>query len=137
VLRYSLLSLYKILFYFKALLWESIILVLPPPTCKAYLIELLLQTIEQYTRPIEPTAFYAIHHTILVMAISCKGQLPAPPPHRRPPPRLPVRFFCNMTRRDTAAATTHNSYYYLASCTVVLCCVWGVRTDIGRYRYSS
>ena len=29
-------SLYKILFHFKALLWESIILSLPPPTCNAY-----------------------------------------------------------------------------------------------------
>ena len=35
-------SLYKILFYFNALLWESIILVLRPPTCTAYLIAILL-----------------------------------------------------------------------------------------------
>ena len=36
------LRLYKILFHFKALLWESIILVLPPPTCKAYPTSILL-----------------------------------------------------------------------------------------------
>jgi len=35
-------SLYKILFRFKALLGESIILLLPPPTCKAYAIAILL-----------------------------------------------------------------------------------------------
>jgi len=28
-------SLYKILFHFRALLWESVILLLPPPTCNA------------------------------------------------------------------------------------------------------
>ena len=36
------LSLYKILLHFKALLWESIILLLPPPTCKAYPLAILL-----------------------------------------------------------------------------------------------
>ena len=36
------LSLYKIVFHFKALLWESIILLLPPPTCKAYPVARLL-----------------------------------------------------------------------------------------------
>ena len=36
------LSLYKILFHFKALLWESIILVLPLPICKAYPIAILM-----------------------------------------------------------------------------------------------
>jgi len=38
----SQLSLYKILFHFKVLLWESIILVLPPPTCNTYPIAILL-----------------------------------------------------------------------------------------------
>ena len=32
----------KILFHFTALLWESIILLMPPSTCKAYLITILL-----------------------------------------------------------------------------------------------
>jgi len=36
------LSLHKIVFHFKAVLWESIILFLPPPTtCKAYPIAIL------------------------------------------------------------------------------------------------
>ena len=34
-------SLYKILFYLEAFLWESIILLLPPPTCNAYPIIIL------------------------------------------------------------------------------------------------
>jgi len=36
------LSFYKILFHFKAILWESIILLYPPPTRKAYPIAVLL-----------------------------------------------------------------------------------------------
>jgi len=36
------LSLYKILLHVKTLLWESIILLLPPPPCKAYPIAILL-----------------------------------------------------------------------------------------------
>jgi len=69
------LSLYKIVFHFKALLWESSILELPSPICKAYPIALLLhaQCAIIYAPPPTPP-FYAIHHTILVMAISCKGQ---------------------------------------------------------------
>ena len=67
-------SLYNILFHFKALLWESIILLLPsshlqsPPYCI---------TIARPLRNIRPPPtllLYAIHHTRLVMAISCKGE---------------------------------------------------------------
>jgi len=69
-------SLYKILFHFKALLWESIILLMPPPTCKTYLIAILLQDHCAIYAPPPTLPFYAMHHTILVMAISCKGQEP-------------------------------------------------------------
>jgi len=68
------LGLHKILFHFNAVLWESIILLLPPATCKAYPIVLhYCTTITQYTPPLPTPPFYAIHHTILVMAISCEG----------------------------------------------------------------
>ena len=64
-------SLYKILFHcIKALLWESIILVCPPPSsCTTYAIAILLHAhCAIYALP--STFFlYAIHHTILVMAI--------------------------------------------------------------------
>ena len=67
-------GLYKILYRFKALLWESIMLLFPPPTCKAYPIAILLHAhCAIYALPPTPL-LYAIHHTILVMAISCKGQ---------------------------------------------------------------
>ena len=68
-------SLYKILFQFKAVVRESIILLLPPPpTCNAYPIAILMHGhCAIYASPPTPP-LYAIHHTILVMAISCKGQ---------------------------------------------------------------
>jgi len=69
----STLSLYKILFYFEALSWESIILLLPLLTCKAYSIARPLRNL----RPLTGLPFYAIHHTILVMALSCEGQIDA------------------------------------------------------------
>ena len=71
------LGLYKILFYFEAFVYESIIRVLPPPTCIARTIAMLLHVYcARYDAPPTPL-FYAIHHTILVMAISCKGQASA------------------------------------------------------------
>jgi len=67
-------GLYKILFHFKASLWQSIILLLPPPPTKAYPIAILLHDhCAIHARPLTPPV-YAIHHTIFVMAISCKGQ---------------------------------------------------------------
>ena len=67
------LGLYKIVFHFNPLLWESIILLRPPPTCKAYPIALVLcDHCAIYARQTTPP-LNAIHHTILVMAISCKG----------------------------------------------------------------
>jgi len=70
----SVLSLYKHFFYFwvhpnfKALLWESTILSLPQPTCKAYptLLQYYCKIIAQYTLPHRP-----------------------PPPPPPPPPPMP------------------------------------------------
>jgi len=69
-----LISLYKIVFHFEALLWKSIILVLPPSTCIAHTNAMVLHDYcAVYALP--PTSrVYAIHHTILVITISCKGQ---------------------------------------------------------------
>jgi len=67
-------SLYTILFHFKDFMWESMILSLLPPTCKPYHITILLHHhCAIYAPPTDPP-FYNIHHTILVIAISCKGQ---------------------------------------------------------------
>jgi len=46
-----------------------------PPTCKAYpILQYYCTTIAQHTPPPTDAPLYAIHHTILVIAISCKGQ---------------------------------------------------------------
>ena len=66
--------LYKILFCFKALLCESIILLLPPPSCTTYTIVILFHAHCVIYAPPPTLPFYAIHHTILVMAILCKCQ---------------------------------------------------------------
>jgi len=128
-------SLYKVLFHFTALLWESIILFLPPLICNAYpiaipaarrafdhqyrrrvhlewpwevgeelastrysftlrllctnqsslnfprpsalrtLLHSYRTTFAQYKNPPPTLPLYAIHHTLLVMTISCKGQV--------------------------------------------------------------
>jgi len=66
-------SLYKILYHFKALLWKSIILFLPPPNLQS-LPYRCCTPIARYTTPRPTPPLYAIHHNVLVMAISCKGQ---------------------------------------------------------------
>jgi len=69
-------GLYTILFYFKDFVHESIILLLPPPTCTARTIAILVHVYcAMYDAPPTPL-WYAINPTILVMTISCKGQLP-------------------------------------------------------------
>jgi len=68
-------SLYKILFHFKALLRESIILLLPPPTCNAWPVAILLHALACAIYAPQPTpSLYAIYHTILAITISCEGQ---------------------------------------------------------------
>jgi len=53
---------------------ESTILSFPAPTCIAHPVQNYCTTIEQYS-PHPPTSrLYPIHHTILVITISCKGR---------------------------------------------------------------
>jgi len=60
--------------YCFTLLWESIIRFLPPTTCKAYPIAILLHDVcAIYAAPSTPP-LYGIYHTILVVVISCEGQ---------------------------------------------------------------
>jgi len=67
-------GLYKILVYFEAFVHESIILLSPPPTCTDRTIAILLHVYcAIYDAPPTPLV-YAIHHTLLVMTISCNGQ---------------------------------------------------------------
>jgi len=78
----------KIMFHFKALLWESIIVLLPPPTCKAYPPCNAIASPFRNIRPPTDPLLYAIHHTILAMTILCKGQ------HARPPLIFPMPAVC-------------------------------------------
>jgi len=67
-------GLYKILFYFEAFVHESMICLWPPPTCIARTIAIRLHVYRAiYDAPPTPL-LYTIYHTILTMAISCKGQ---------------------------------------------------------------
>jgi len=70
----SQLSLHKIVFRFKALLWESIIRVSPLPACKAYSIAILLHDHWPIYALLPTPLLYAVNHTIWVMTISRKGQ---------------------------------------------------------------
>ena len=72
-------GLYKILFYVEAFVHESVLLLLPPLTCIARIIAILLHIYcAIYDAPLTPR-LYAIHNTILVMAISGKGQISPTP----------------------------------------------------------
>ena len=72
----SLLSLYKRLFYFAAFMWKTIILLLTlPPELPALLRYYCMSIAQDTTPPRPPPPLYALHYTILVMAISCKGQV--------------------------------------------------------------
>jgi len=69
-------GLYTILFHFKALLWEPIILACPPhlqslPYCNT--IARLLRNIRPPPPPPMPL-LYVIHNSMLVMPISCQGR---------------------------------------------------------------
>ena len=46
----------------------------PPPAAKPTLLQYYCTPDAQYTTPIPTPRLYAIHHTLSVMAISCKGQ---------------------------------------------------------------
>ena len=71
------LSLYKILFHLKAVLWSISSFYCYPPACNAYNIAILLHAHCTIYVPPPILPLYAIHHTILMMAISCKGQYSA------------------------------------------------------------
>jgi len=72
--RASGVRLYKRLVHFEAYAHESTILLLPPPTCIARTIAILVHVYcAIYDAPPTPP-LYAIHKTVLATAISCKGQ---------------------------------------------------------------
>jgi len=74
-MRRSELSLHKIFVHVEAFMHEPIILVLPCPTCIVHNSAILLHDHCAIYDPPRPPLAYAIHYTILAMAISCKGQV--------------------------------------------------------------
>jgi len=69
------LGLYKMLFYFAACVHEIIILALPLPPALPALMQYYCTSYRAiYDAPPLTPLLYAIHHTILAMAIPCKGQ---------------------------------------------------------------
>ena len=66
-------SLYKILFHLKALLWKSIILLLPPTTCTAHITATLSHDYCANYEARPAPLLYVIDHTILALVISCNG----------------------------------------------------------------
>jgi len=69
-------GLHKILIRFQAVVHESTIRVLPIVIYNAHTIAMLLHDYCAIYAPLPTSLVYAIHHTILVVAISCKGQPP-------------------------------------------------------------
>jgi len=72
-LLYAQLGLYKIFVHVEAVVHESNIIFGRLPPALPALLQYYCTTMAQYTPPPTPLV-YAIHHTRLVMAISCKGQ---------------------------------------------------------------
>jgi len=67
-------GLYKIFVHFKAFVHESVILLSPSPTCNAHTIAIRLRDYCAIYDPHPTPLVYAIHHTILAVAISCEGE---------------------------------------------------------------
>jgi len=61
-------------FYFEASVHESNIVMFPPPTCIGQTVALLLHDYWAVYEPPPTSLLYALHHIILVITISCKGQ---------------------------------------------------------------
>jgi len=69
------LGLYKTFVYFENVVRESTILSPPRPPALPTLVQYYYCTIiGQYTTPLPISRLYAIHNTILVITIACKGQ---------------------------------------------------------------
>jgi len=84
-------------------------LYLPPPTCTAYPIAILLHDYCAIYAPPSTLSLYAIHHTILGMAISCKGQLT---------PQLLLTLHCGLPPPLSPAALAFTRYCHCQYCMV-------------------
>jgi len=114
------------LFYFEAVVHETTMLSFPPPTCIARPgVQHYCTIIGQYTTPPPDSRSYAIHHTILVITTSCKGQ---PPTHRWSLHEIALPTVCMMNGKTGGRGENHilsniagrvnSSQPYLASLTL-------------------
>ena len=69
----SLVGLHKIFVYVESFMHESVVLSPPPPTCISHTVAILLHDYWALYRTSSNPLLYAIHHTRLVITISCKG----------------------------------------------------------------
>ena len=61
--------------YFQSFVHESIVLSFVRPACIAHTVAILLHGYQAIYDPPPTFLWYAIHHTILVITISCRGQV--------------------------------------------------------------
>jgi len=73
-------------FCFNAFVNEPIIILLPPPTCNAHSVAMVLHDYCARYAPSPTLLLYAVYRTILVMAILCTSYSPARASARGPPP---------------------------------------------------
>jgi len=66
-------SLYKIFVHVEAVVHESTIFYPLRPPALPTLVQYYCTTFGQYTTPVPTSRLYAIHHTIMVITIWCKG----------------------------------------------------------------
>jgi len=67
-------GLYKIFLYFESFVHESNLLLFLPPICIAHPVAILLHNCRAVNNPLSTLRLYAMHHTIVVITTSCKGQ---------------------------------------------------------------
>ena len=67
-------GLYNMFVHFNAFVNEPSLIVLPPPTCNARTVAIVLHDYCARYAPSPTPLLYAIHHTRLVIAILCIGQ---------------------------------------------------------------
>jgi len=68
-------GLYKIFVYFEAVVHESKIISPPRPPASPILVLYYYTILGQYTTSLPTSRLYDIHHTILVIAILCEGEV--------------------------------------------------------------
>ena len=96
-------SLYKILFHFKALLWKPIIFLLPPSPAKPTLLQYYCTTIVRYTPPHRPPLLtpYTIQYRWKQYCVNASTSWPTPQ-------NIHVRLYCALAPISTPPSRATN-----------------------------